>query len=95
MVLAKPHCGLIARREASKYLAASSARRRSRSSGSSCALFELTNPSTTPFDFGTKRKGAKSSARGVSNSSLRGRSRLPMCSARKGGRPLGVICVIA
>src|SRR5581483_12466467 len=69
MVLAKPHCGLMARRSASTYLAASSARRRRSSSFSSAVDFELTMPSTTPLSLGTWRSGAKPPARGVSNSS--------------------------
>src|SRR3954462_9592548 len=52
MLLAKPHCGLMARRDASTYRAASSARRRSSSSFSSVGVLELTRPSTTPLSFG-------------------------------------------
>src|SRR4051812_4614795 len=52
MLLAKPHCGLMARRDGSTYRAASSARRRSSSSFSSVGVLELTRPSTTPLSFG-------------------------------------------
>src|SRR6267378_149283 len=65
----KPHCGLRARFASGTNLAASSIRRLSSSTGSSRATLVLTSPSTTILSFGTKRKGAKLPARGLSYSS--------------------------
>src|SRR6185503_9247685 len=69
MVLAKPHCGLMANRLMSMKRAASSVLRFNRSLLSNVAVLELTSPRTTPFSFGTWRSGEKPPARGVSNSS--------------------------
>src|SRR2546422_8121830 len=65
----KPHCGLRARFASGTNLAALSMRRLSSSTGSSRATLVLTSPSTTILSFGTKRKGAKLPARGLSYSS--------------------------
>src|SRR5438445_1921308 len=65
----KPHCGLRARFSSGMNLAASSMRRSSSSTGSSRATLVLTSPSTTILSLGTKRKGAKLPALGLSYSS--------------------------
>src|SRR2546426_1529489 len=65
----KPHCGLRASFASGTNLAASSMRRLSSSTGSSRATLVLTSPSTTILSLGTKRKGAKLPALGLSYSS--------------------------
>src|SRR5216684_238110 len=63
-----PHCGLRARFSSGTNFAASSMRRLSSSTGSSRGSLVLTSPSTTILPFGTKRRGAKLPARGLSYS---------------------------
>src|SRR6267378_1749049 len=64
----KPHWGLRARFASGTNFVASSMRRLSSSTGSSRGTLVLTSPSTTILPFGTKRRGAKLPARGLSYS---------------------------
>src|SRR5262249_24677813 len=66
--LAKPHCGLIARRSSSMDFAAPSPRRSSVSMFSNAGVFLLVSPRPTAFSLRAHRRGAKSPARGVSYS---------------------------
>ena len=68
-VLAKPHCGLMARFSIGRKRAASSSRRRSTSGFSMVPCLVVTRPSTTFLSLGMSFKGMKSPERSSSYSS--------------------------
>jgi len=67
-MLAKPHCGLTAKRSRSTNRAASSTRFFSASLSSMAEVLVETSPSTTDLSGGTRRSGVKVPARGESYS---------------------------